>query len=320
MKYIHIFKSYVKLALVSGVIILLSLKTIYAQQDTQFTQYMYNTSTINPAYSGTKGHLSFLGLYRSQWVGLEGAPKTASFTMDSPVGFDENVGVGLSFTQDAIGPSDESTISADYSYSLYISRFGEVKLSFGLKGGVNLLNVDYSKLNIYNPNDGLQQNNIENRLKPLVGVGVYLYDEQKWYVGLSVPNLLKTTYYDDTRVSYATKRATGYFMAGYVFDVSPSTKFKPTLLTKYTLGAPMAIDLSANFLFNEKFTLGAAYRFGASISGLAGFQVSENILLGYAYDYGTKELSSYNSGSHELFLRFDIFKDRSGRMISPRFY
>lgn len=292
---------------------------LHAQQDSQYTQYMYNTETINPAYAGTKGYLSFLGLYRSQWVGLEGAPETISFTMDSPIGDNERTGLGLSFVQDRIGPTDESTVTADFSYAVLLDKYNDLKLAFGLKGGVNLLNVDYAKLSIENPNDALQQNNIENRLKPVVGLGAYLYNPN-WYFGASIPNLLETKYYDQVQVSYASKRAVGYIIGGYVFRIDRSIRFKPAFLTKVTPGAPLALDVSANFLFDNNFTIGAAYRLNSSISALAGFQISENIMIGYAYDYGTNVLADFNSGSHELFLKFDLFRDRRGRLINPRFF
>ncbi|GAA0739281.1 type IX secretion system membrane protein PorP/SprF [Gaetbulibacter jejuensis] len=301
-----------------GIVLLLILlcpsKSV-AQQDSQYTQYMYNTSTINPAYAGTRGSLNFTGLYRTQWVGLDGAPETLNFTVSNA--FNERVGAGLSFVQDKIGPSNESTITADFAYVLPMSDNG-LKLSFGLKGGINLLDVDYTRLNIYNPGENVFQYNIDNRLTPIIGVGMYLYSD-KGYFGVSVPNLLETTHYDDTTVSNATEKFNFYAIAGYVFNLSSNTKFKPAVLGKAVYGAPVAIDLSANFLFNEKFTLGAAYRLDAAVSALAGFQVSDQVFIGYAYDYDTTELGNYNSGSHEIFLRWEIFKG-ARPIVSPRFF
>jgi type IX secretion system PorP/SprF family membrane protein len=230
----------------------------------------------------------------------------------------ERLGIGLSFIQDKAGPASESTIVVDVSYTIPVGE--RTSLSFGIKGGVNLLNVDYSLLNIFNPNDALQQFNIDNRMSAVAGAGLYLHDVDKWYVGLSVPNFLETTYYDDTSVSNASEKANVYAIAGYVFNVNETTKFKPAVLGKFITGAPIGLDLSANFLFNEKVTLGAAYRLDAAVSALAGFQVSDTLFIGYSYDYGTQELANFNSGSHEIFLRFELGRNRNDRFLSPRFF
>lgn len=290
----------------------------YSQQDSQYTQYMYNTNNVNPAYAGSREVLSIFGMYRTQWVGLDGAPDTGVFSAHSPVS--ERVGLGLTFVNDRIGASDESTISIDFSYSIPVSE--DYKLAFGLKGTAHLLNVDYSKLNIYNPTDALLQNNIDNRFSPNVGAGVYLYSE-KFYVGLSVPNILETKHYDDdvrmTTQTLASERMHGYLITGYVFDLTHNIKFKPAILAKAVNGAPLQADITANFLFNEKFVLGVAWRWDAAVSGLAGFQVNDNWFIGYAYDAETTKLANYNSGSHEIFLRYEFFR-KSTRMVSPRFF
>ncbi len=289
--------------------------TCYSQQDSQFTQYMYNTVNFNPAYAGSRGVTSIFGLHRNQWVGLDGAPVTNAFSIHSPIE-GTNIGLGLSFINDKIGPSDENALAIDFSY--YIKTSENYKLSFGLKATGNLLNVDFTKLNTYNPSDPLLQQNIDTKFSPNVGAGLYLYSE-KTYFGLSVPNFLETKHFDDTKSSVANEKMHVYLTAGHVFDLSPSVNFKPALLTKFVNGAPLQVDVSANFLFNEKFTLGAAYRWSAAVSAMAGFQVSDALLIGYAYDRETTKLGSYNSGSHEIFLRFELFKNYN-RIVSPRFF
>ncbi len=296
---------------------LFSISQLHAQQDSQYTQYMYNTQTVNPAYAGTRGVFSVTGLYRNQWVGLEGAPETLNFGLSTPLGESQRVGLGINFTQDKAGPANESTITADFSYTIPVGE--RTKLSFGIKAGVNLLNVDYSILNIYNPNDALQQFNIDNRASTVVGTGIYLHDVDKWYVGLSIPNLLETTHFDGSSISNASEKASLYAIGGYVFNLSDNTKFKPAILGKLVSGAPTALDFSVNFLFNEKLTLGAAYRLDAAVSGLVGFQLTDGMFVGYTYDYGTQDLANFNSGSHEIFLRFEI-DGRILRFISPRFF
>jgi|SRR5690554_432119 len=286
----------------------------YSQQDSQYTQYMYNTNNVNPAYAGSREVLSIFGMYRTQWVGLDGAPDTGVFSLHSPVS--ERVGLGLNFINDKIGISDESTISVDFSYTIPISE--NYKLAFGLKGTAHLLNVDYSKLNTYNPGDGLLQNNIENRFSPNIGAGFYLYSD-RFYAGISVPNMLETEHYDDNISSTTGERMHGYLITGYVFDLTDDIKFKPAALAKAVKGAPLQVDVTGNFLFNERFTLGVAWRWDAAVSGLAGFQIDNNWLIGYAYDAETTRLANYNSGSHEIFLRYEFFR-KSNRMIAPRFF
>lgn len=289
------------------------LPSAQAQQDSQYTQYMYNTSTVNPGYAGSRGSLSVLGVYRNQWVGLDGAPETLNFSAHSPIGI-QGVGVGLGFTSDKIGPSSESIITADFSYTINLSD--AVKLSFGIKGGVSLYNLDPNKLNIYDPNDHSLQ--LENKSSPIIGAGFYVHSE-KWYVGVSSPSILETKHYDDIQVSTATEKAHMYVIAGYVFTVNPNLKLKPAVLTKVVSGAPLAIDISANALINNSFTLGLAYRLDAAVSAMAGFQINENIMIGYAYDYETTELGSYNNGSHEIFLRFELGTRLKGK-VNPRFF
>ncbi|WP_411032427.1 type IX secretion system membrane protein PorP/SprF [Spongiimicrobium sp. 3-5] len=288
----------------------------HGQQDSEYTQYMYNTVTVNPAYAGNRGVLSFNSLYRSQWVGLDGAPKSLTFSLNSPVG-ERGVGLGLSVIHDEIGPSTESTVTADFSYTISLSR--RTHLSFGLKGGVHLLDVDFGKLGPEDPTDPNFLNNIDNRFSPNVGLGVYLHFDDRWYVGLSSPNILSTDHYDDTVSSTASEQAHIYFITGYVFDISKNIKFKPATLIKAVKGAPVAFDASANFLFNDRFTMGFSYRLDTAISGLAGFQINDRLMLGYAYDYDTTELGNYNSGSHDFFLRFEL-GTRIRKSVNPRFF
>lgn len=292
---------------------------VQAQQDSQYTNYMYNTQVVNPAYAGSRDQTTALLLYRNQWVNLDGAPETYNFGIHMPVGLQQRVGLGLNFYKDAIGPADESNIAADFSYTIPMNSNG-TQLAFGIKGGINLLNIDYNKLLLRNPGDPAFQNNINNRLSPVIGAGLFLYNTDRWYVGLSSPNLLETTHYDDIKVSNAIEKMHLFATAGYVFDLSASTKFKPAIMAKMVGGAPLALDGSANFMFNEKLTLGLAYRWDAAISALAAFQVSNNIMIGYSYDYGLQELANYNAGSHELFLRFELGNGENSRLITPRFF
>jgi type IX secretion system PorP/SprF family membrane protein len=286
-----------------------------AQQDSQYTNYMYNTINVNPAYAGSRGVMSIFGLHRTQWVGLDGAPVTNTLSVNTPIN-NSNLGLGVSFVNDRIGPSDENAISVDVSYSIPTSE--TYKLSFGIKGTANLLNVDYTKLDRYDLTDPQFQNNIDNRFSPNIGAGIYFHSD-KLYAGLSVPNFLETDHFDDNVSATAKERMHYYLIGGYVFDLSPTIKFKPAFLSKMVTGAPLQLDLTANFMFNEKFVLGAAWRWDAALSGLVGFQVTEGWFIGYGYDAETTKLANYNSGSHEIFLRYE-FKGKSEKVVSPRFF
>ena len=286
----------------------------FAQQDSQYTQYMYNTITVNPAYAGSRGMLSIFGLHRSQWIGLEGAPRTNAFSVNTPLN-GNHLGLGVSIVNDKIGPTVENTFSADLSYTVPTSE--TFKLSFGIKGTANLFNIDMNKLDIKDQGDK-QFQNLDGKFSPNIGAGIYLHSD-KAYVGLSVPNFIESDRYDDDQVAIFKEKINYYFIAGYVFDINPSIQFKPALLTKLVQGAPLQVDVSGNFMFDEKFVLGLGYRWSASISAMAGFQVSEGLYVGYAYDHETTRLQKYNSGSHEIFLRFELFNSYS-RITSPRFF
>jgi type IX secretion system PorP/SprF family membrane protein len=285
----------------------------FAQQDSQYTQYMYNTINVNPAYAGSRGVMSIFGLHRTQWVGLDGAPVTNTASINTPIN-NSNLGMGISFVNDRIGPTNENTISADLSYTINTSE--TYKLSFGIKGTANLFNLDISKLSTADPDPSLV--NLDNQFTPNVGAGVYFHSDQT-YVGLSVPSFFETTRYDDNSVAINKERMSFYLIGGHVFDLSYNLKFKPAMLAKITEGAPLQLDVSANFLLMDKFVLGAAWRWDAAVSAMAGFQISDGLYVGYGYDMETTQLNNYNSGSHEIFLRFELFK-KQNKIVSPRFF
>jgi len=286
----------------------------FAQQDAQYTQYMYNTININPAYAGSRGVMSIFGLHRTQWVGLDGAPVTNAFSLNTPIN-NSNLGLGLSLVNDRIGPTSDNTISADISYTIPMND--DVKLSFGIKASGNLFNLDTDKLNPTDAGDP-NLNGFDNEFSPNFGAGVYLHSD-KYYFGLSVPNFLQDTKYSDNDVAVFEERMNFYAIGGYVFDISPSVKFKPAVLAKVVQGAPLQLDGSANFLFFDKLMLGGAYRWDAAVSALARFQITDGLFVGYSYDMETTKLRNYNSGSHEIFLRFELF-NKVNKMVSPRFF
>lgn len=279
---------------------------------------MYNTMTVNPAYVGSKGHAVITGLGRTQWVGFEGAPDTQTLSYDTSLGYTK-VGLGVNLVNDKIGPSHETYLDANVSYTIETGVDGN--LALGLKLGGRLLNIDWLKgKSRDNDLNFTADKNIVNKFLPTVGAGVYYYTPD-WYVGLSVPNFLSSEHYDENikgTFQTAVERMHFFLIAGYVFDINESIKFKPAALFKGVSGAPLSLDVSANFLFNERFRAGLAWRWDDSISALLGFQVTEALHIGYAYDLTTSNYNVANSGTHEIMLRYEIFKE--ARMKSPRFF
>lgn len=295
-------------------LILFSSSMGIAQQLPQFTQYMYNTISINPAYAGSRETLSIVGLHRSQWVGLEGAPTTQTLSMHTPLR-NEKVGLGVSFINDELGYENFSYLYADFSYNINTNE--NTKLYFGLKGGFTSYSLD-PEYRASQSNDPLIYG-IEDRWSPNIGAGVY-WTSERWYLGLSAPRIL-TTNQNREEGFEALERISYYFTGGYVFDLSESVKLKPAALLKATNGAPLSFDLTANFLFNEKLWLGAGYRFDertGEVAGLADFQVSKQLRIGYSYGYPISDLRPYTSGTHEVLLMFEIFKSK--RIKSPRYF
>ncbi len=293
-----------------------------AQQDPQFTHYMYNMSVINPAYAtDTDGVMNIGGLYRTQWVGAVGAPKTATFFAHTPI--ENRVEVGISFINDAIGDVvNENNIYADVAYVIPVSD--NAKLSLGVKAGVTLLKTDFSNFILTDQAFDNAFANTPSDVFPNVGTGAFFFGEN-YYLGLSVPNLLKTKHLETKNgIKTTGVEATHFFFTGgYVFNLTPGLKFKPAFMAKGVSGAPVSLDVTANFLINNFVELGAGYRVSDSFSGLINFYVTPSLRIGYSYDYTTSNLGKYNSGSHEIFLLFDL--DFSGLKAkgydkSPRFF
>ncbi len=292
---------------------------VFSQQDPQYTQYMYNTMIVNPAYAGSNGHTIITALGRTQWVGLQGAPDSQTLSYDTPIGY-SGVGLGINLTNDRIGPSNEIYLDANISYTVRTSDVGN--LAFGLKLGGRHLGIDWNK-GTAQQQERIFDGNISKFL-PTIGAGIYYY-QSNWYAGVAIPNFLRTDHYDDTITTssfgsgdVAEERLHFFGILGYVFDISESVKFKPASLIKVVNGAPISIDVSGNFLFSEKFAAGLAWRWDDSISALLGFQATNNLNIGFAYDLTTSNYSNYNSGTYELMLRWDIF--RESIMKSPRFF
>lgn len=287
--------------------------TTSAQQDPQYTQYMYNMNVVNPAYAGLKETLSMTALYRKQWSGLEGAPETFTFSGHSPV--NDKVGLGLSAIKDELGPVKETNVYVDFSYTLQMSE--TLKLALGIKAGATFHDIGLTDLELQDPNDPFFSQDINNTY-PNVGAGAFFYGDN-FYIGLSVPNFLNSVHLDENGLKYGSEVMHYFATAGYVFQVNDNFKLKPSAMVKSAFEAPMSFDVNLNALFYEKFEIGASYRLEDSFSGLVGFQVAPYLRVGYAYDHVTSELDAVANASHEVILTFDLlFKQKSLR--SPRYF
>jgi len=292
--------------------LILSIFATYSQQSkSQFTQYMYNTITLNPAYAGSKEDLNVFGMYRAQWLGVEGAPKTGVFSIEGLVG--RRTGVGVNFTSDRVGISDQSSITLDYSYIVPLSP--AYKLAFGLSGTANLLNIDYEKL--HSKDVDSSQQNINGEFSPNAGAGIFLYSNN-FYFGVSVPNILEKTRYENAIKSKVSEHLNTNVISGYVFDMNNSMRLKLATLVNVGKDSPLSFDLTANIMFFDRFVLGGAWRSSGTISALAGFQLGESFFMGYAYDLEKTKLSNNGAGTHELFIKYELGKSKSA--VIPRFF
>lgn len=287
-----------------------------AQQDPHYTQYMYNMSVMNPAYAGSKDNLSLGLLHRKQWIELEDAPVTSTFFGHSPVG--KNVGLGLSFISDKIGPVEENNIYGDFSYTLQLG--GDHKLALGLKAGLTLHSVDYlTRINPTLPQQGDSAfgQNVSNSYFNF-GSGAFYYTN-KYYLGLSVPNMLKATHLDFDERSYGNEASHYFLTGGYVFDLTANVKFKPFFMAKSSFEAPTSLDVSTNFMFKDKFEIGATYRLEDSFGAMVNYAVTPSLKIGYAYDHIVSDLNVTTPSSHEIILLYNVnFNKKVSR--SPRYF
>lgn len=318
MKHFNLYQNI--LALLS--IALLSLQST-AQQDPQFTQYMYNMSVINPAYAtAEEGILNLGGLYRTQWVGVEGAPRTGTFFAHNPI--TERIEAGISFTNDNIGDIvNENNIFADVAYVLPVGL--ESKISFGVKAGVRMFDANFDGLVLQSgpaSGDNAFNENV-NRAFPNLGIGAFFFTDN-YYLGLSAPNMLSTKHLENENGIKATgvESMHFFFTGGYVFDINENLKLKPAFMGRAVKGAPLALDITANVLIHEKLEAGLGYRLDDAVSALVNFRITPELRIGYAYDYTTTNLGDFNSGSHEIFILFDVdlFGFKGGYDRSPRFF
>ena len=304
-------KSYVKHLVL--VLTLASISAIHGQREPQYTQYINNTLTYNPAYISTQEATTITALGRSQWVGFEGAPKTLSFSAILPSL--KRFGTGLNIIHDEIGATKQTSISANLAYEIQLNK--NIYTSFGISAGGSFLNVNYNDGNSLHANDPLLVT--ANHFDPNLGFGIMTYADN-WYAGLSVPNLLKSKYYSEKKSSLIASENLQYFLlGGYIFNINDYFKFKPAVLARISKHLPLVIDYSANVLINKKVTIGVSYRSSDIVTGIFGIQLTDIFYLGYSYDRTLSNLSNYNSGSSEVLLKITIPR-KIKTIQSPRFY
>lgn len=291
----------------------------YAQQSPMFTHYMYNTLAVNPGYAGSRDALTVTALHRSQWVDFAGAPTTQTLTMHSPI-INEHIGVGLSVLNDKIGPTNNTSIIADFAYRMKLTQ--KSKLALGLSAGANIFQGNLNNLNLDQPNDVVFQNNINNKTTPNVGFGVY-YSRDQFYTGISAPNLIENSYSEVNQTGGSTLIAKEqrhyFFIAGGLINLGHNLDFKPTTLIKVTEAAPIQADVTASFIIMKRLLLGGMFRTGDAVGGLIGYDITDQLHIGYSYDwsYGL-ETNKYNNGSHEIMLRYDFIFFSKKQIHSPR--
>lgn len=288
---------------------------VYAQSDSHYTQYMYNTGVINPAYGASVDGTQLFGLHRTQWVGLNGAPHTTNIGVVAPMGA-SNWGIGGNVVAESIGALAYSDMSVDVSYRVDLNR--DYSLAFGLKGAMNFMSVDYTKMDIKDINDVVVSESVVSRFTPNIGVGVFMYSD-KVYVGVSVPSFIKRRRFVDGELAGVTDDFNLFFIGGYVARLSDVVVVKPAVLFKTVGGNSLLADISANVMLYEKVTMGASYHWDSAVSALAGVQINSRLFVGYSYDASTNKLGTVNGGSHELFIRFD-FNHRKVRRDLPRYF
>lgn len=289
-----------------------------AQQDPQFTQYMFNLLALNPAYAGSADRVSLKALSRHQWVGFEGAPSTQTLTVHSPFLL-QSLGLGGTVMRDQHGPVTQYGLILDLSYRIFMGN-GQ-KLAFGLKGGLNLFQGNFADLHPLEANDQVFQQNVTGKTDPQFGFGVMWYSD-RFYLGLSSPKMLRTDFFNTDSLKFVSQpgqRAHYYLTGGYVFDLGMYTKFKPTFMMKAVEGAPASFDLSANFLLYDKLWLGAMYRYTDAVGALVQYNITDGFSVGYAYDYPLSPMHNYSGGSHEFMLGLEFGKPLKG-IRSPRYF
>ncbi len=289
--------------------------TIWGQQQAQNSLFYFNPLNYNPAYAGSRDALSLNAIHRIQWTGIDGAPQTTFLSVHSPVK-DSQLSIGADLTYDKIGVSKATSAYLDVSYYVQLNDKGH-RLSFGLKGGINVFDSPLTELRAVNPGDPLQYD-IENKSRGNFGAGVYWYGSNH-YLGLSALTLLEASVLDNDDINALEQVRHFYLIGGYVFDVNSSLKLKPSGLIKAVKGSPLEFDVELAGLLYDRLWIGVGYRHDESVRGYLAANITPQLRIGYNYDYIFNDLTKYTGGTHEFMIGYD-FDFNKLRFKSPRYF
>ncbi|WP_345208915.1 type IX secretion system membrane protein PorP/SprF [Mucilaginibacter gynuensis] len=312
--------------------LMLSTNWLYAQQDAQQSQYMFNGIYINPAYAGYKENLNLHAFYRSQWTGIDGGPVSMSLALDA-IANDGNVGLALQISNDKLGAQSNLAAYANYAYRLRMNADGSSRLALGFGIGVVQLGINGNLLNPNDPEPDMFAGT-QSTIVPDGRVGVY-YSDNKFYAGLSADNLI-SQYIKVRQDGYIPQPKPHYYLtAGVLLPLSEDIKFKPSILVKDDRGGPTSLDINAFILLGEKLWVGGSYRQRVKLyskdylqrdlsslnSAVAALEVfaMKNLRVGYSYDFSVGPLKGYSGGTHEISIGF-YFKTSKSRMLTPRYF
>ena len=300
-----------KLIVINLILLTISFSTL-GQQDAQFAQYFDNTLYVNPAYAGSRGMMNVTLIHREQWVGFTGRPRSTTFSIHSPLRY-ESIGVGLTMIADEAGPIKQNMFYGDISYRLKFKN--NRKLVFGIKGGMNMINIGLTSLQKVEENDSKLLSNVRNNINPNFGGGIF-YHTPSFFFGLSTPKIIEQSY--DGSKSNMEKRH--YFLVtGGVFPVNQEWKLRPSVQAKFTEGAPLSVDFSLAGIYNEKVWIGGLYRLDAAFAAFVQFQLSPQFKMGLASEFGMQKIRNYNYGTFEVLLSYDFTFKKEG-IRSPRYF
>lgn len=312
-----------------ALVLMLISSATFAQQDAMFSQYMFNGLAINPAYAGTRNVLSTTALFRKQWVRIPGSPTTETFTMDTPFSRKKKGGLGINLINDKIGVTNTLGLYGVYAYRVKISR--NKTLSFGLQAGVSQYRANFTSVSLTRDltYDAAYENNVK-RWNPNFGFGMYYYTK-KFYAGLSIPHFIpgkllskiksSDNYYENfiSNKDKAHQYAHAFLTAGYIIKIKKDIKLKPSVLVKYVYGAPIELDLNANVWFYDIVSAGLSFRTADAILVMLEVQANKQWRIGYSFDYSYTRLRKYNSGTHEIMLRYEFSYERA-KLLTPRYF
>ena len=301
--------------LLTGCILLLVATMATAQQTATYSQYMFNTLAINPAYAGSHDALSITALGRFQNVGLSGAPNTQTFSMHTPL-INNRVGVGLLVIHDELSVIGQTGVQFSYAYRLPLKR-DKATLSFGLQGGMSMYNAQYTKLELFNNGDPAFNQDIRDS-RPNIGAGVY-YSNRTTYLGLSMPSMLNNVFERGKDFTTVYQNVPIILTGGHVFTLNRVLKLKPNFLFKMVDGQPVEFDINANMLFDEVLWFGLSYKSSKQVVMLTQFKINDQLQFGYSYTITAGPIRTVELGSHEVMLNYRFWFNKKG-VVSPRYF